>query len=64
MIKYMCLKDGCSFMTESKYEAEEHQKGGNDHNLFMVDVDYAGHIKNTQLLVDTLNEPESGTPGY
>jgi len=47
--KYVCLKQGCRFVTESEYESEQHQKTGQDHDIYMVDRDYTGKITDTDM---------------
>lgn len=53
MKKYVCLKPGCRFVSESEYESEQHQKQGSDHDIFMVDRDYSGRVNDTDLNMDT-----------
>ena len=53
MKKYVCLKSGCRFSSESEYESDQHQKSGTDHDIFMIDRDYSGKIQDTDLDVDT-----------
>ncbi len=52
MKKYVCLKQGCRFVTESEYESEQHQKQGEGHDIFIIDRDYTGKITDTDLHVD------------
>ena len=52
MKKHLCLKPGCRFVTESEYEAEQHQKQGQDHDIFMVETDYSGNVRDTDLNKD------------
>lgn len=49
MKKYVCLKPGCRFVTESEFESEQHQKQGQDHDIFIVNTDYRGEIIDTDM---------------
>ena len=52
MKKHVCLKPGCRFISESEYESEQHQKQGPKHDIFVVETDYAGDVKDTDLEKD------------
>ena len=47
--KFVCLKPGCRFVTESEYESDQHQKQGDKHDIFIVKTDYAGDVLDTDL---------------
>lgn len=49
MKKYVCLKPGCNFVTESEYTSDQHQKQGQKHDIFIVETDYSGNIKDTDM---------------
>lgn len=50
--KYVCLKPGCRFVTESEYESEQHQKIGEKHDIFILKTDYMGKVTNTDIDTD------------
>ena len=47
--KFVCLKPGCRFVSESEYESDQHQKQGTGHDIFIVKTNYAGDVENTDL---------------
>ncbi len=49
MKKYVCLKQGCRFVSESEYESEQHQKQGQNHDIFVVETDYNGDVRDTDM---------------
>lgn len=50
--KYVCLKQGCRFVTESEYESENHQKMGENHDIFIVKTDWSGNVTDTDMNQD------------
>lgn len=53
MKKHVCLKPGCKFVTESEYESEQHQKQGQKHDIFMIETNYNGDVRDTDMDKDT-----------
>jgi hypothetical protein len=49
MKKFACLKPGCRFITESEYESEQHQKQGENHDIYIIETDYNEKIVRTSL---------------
>ena len=44
MIKYSCLKYGCTFSSDDEYSAKQHQLQGKGHNISEVEMDWSGNV--------------------
>lgn len=54
MKKYVCLKVGCYYHSESPADADAHQKMGQDHNIEIIELDpyQKGKIVREQIQTD------------
>jgi len=54
--KYVCIKAGCTFSSDSEYESDQHQKTRLGHDILVIEKDADDKYEEVDLDKDIENE--------